>query len=488
MFLGIGIGTSGVKSVLMDGSGAVVATASSALSVSRPRPGWSEQDPADWWQAVCDTLDRLKDSHPAELSGVAGIGLSGQMHGATLLDGAHKVLRPAILWNDGRSGDECALLESRADVHGIAGNLAMPGFTAPKIEWVRRHEPEVYAATRLVLLPKDYVRLQLTGEAVSDMSDAAGTLWLDVARRDWSDELLEATGLTREAMPRLVEGTDSSGRLRSDLVTRWGFSVAPVVAGGGGDNAASACGIGAVRPGEAFLSLGTSGVLFVATDRYRPNTAGAVHAFCHALPGIWHQMGVILSATDSLNWLSEITGADVATLEQEGARTHDERGGRPSDLVFLPYLSGERTPHNDPAARGGFAGIARANGRADLSLAVLEGVAFAFRDCLDVLKEAGSEVSRVTAVGGGARSRAWLQILANLLGATIDCPAQGDFGAAYGAARLGKAAALGSGETGLFTPPEMSASIDPDPARAEEWRAAHQRYRALYPALKEVLS
>ena len=196
MFLGIDIGTSGVKSVLMDGSGAVVATASSALSVSRPRPGWSEQDPADWWQAVCDTLDRLKDSHPAELSGVAGIGLSGQMHGATLLDGAHKVLRPAILWNDGRSGDECALLESRADVHGIAGNLAMPGFTAPKIEWVRRHEPEVYAATRLVLLPKDYVRLQLTGEAVSDMSDAAGTLWLDVARRDWSDELLEAMGLT----------------------------------------------------------------------------------------------------------------------------------------------------------------------------------------------------------------------------------------------------------------------------------------------------
>jgi xylulokinase len=410
------------------------------------------------------------------------------MHGATLLDGAHNVLRPAILWNDGRSGAECAVLEGRADVHAIAGNLAMPGFTAPKLEWVRRNEPEIFAATRLVLLPKDYVRLQLVGEAVSDMSDAAGTLWLDVARRDWSDDLLEATGLSRQAMPRLVEGTEASAQLRPELVSRWGFSSAPVVAGGGGDNAASACGIGAVRPGEAFLSLGTSGVLFVATDRYRPNTAGAVHAFCHALPGAWHQMGVILSATDSLNWLSEITGADVATLEQEGARLHDERNGRPSGITFLPYLSGERTPHNDPDARAGFAGIARANGRADLSLAVLEGVAFAFRDCLEVLKEAGSDVSRVTAVGGGARSRAWLQILANLLGTTIDCPAQGDFGAAYGAARLGMAAALGRGDASLFAPPEMSASIDPDPARAEEWLAAHRRYRALYPACKEALS
>ncbi|WP_428696876.1 xylulokinase [Stappia sp.] len=486
MYLGIDIGTSGVKTVLMDETGAVLGSASSALTVERPRPAWSEQDPESWWRAVVGTLDELTSSHSSAMARVEGIGLSGQMHGATLLDEAHRVLRPAILWNDGRSEAECAALDARADFRGIGGNLVMPGFTAPKLEWVARHEPEVFEKTRLVLLPKDYVRLRLTGEAVSDMSDAAGTLWLDVARRDWSDALLAATGLDRSQMPRLAEGSDATGRVKADLAGRWGFAAAPVVAGGAGDNAASACGIGAVRPGEAFISLGTSGVLFVATDRFRPNTQGAVHAFCHALPETWHQMGVILSATDSLNWLARVSGCDVATLEAEASVRFDERHG-PSEVVFLPYLSGERTPHNDAGARGSFIGLSHANDRADLALAVLEGVAFAFRDSLDVLSAAGSSVARATAIGGGARSECWLKILAAVLGIPIDVPQHGDFGAAFGAARLGRAAAVGRHDASLFPSPETDFTMEPDAGLAASYREGLGRYRALYPALKEVL-
>lgn len=486
MYLGIDIGTSGVKTVLMDETDAILASASSALTVSRPHPGWSEQDPHAWWEAVVATLEELSRSHLSEMSAVTGIGLSGQMHGATLLDAAHEVLRPAILWNDGRSEAECAALDERADFRGIGGNLVMPGFTAPKLEWVARHEPEIFAKTALVLLPKDYVRLRLTGTAASDMSDAAGTLWLDVARRDWSDELLAATGLARANMPALAEGTDATGSVLPELSARWGFSRPPVVAGGAGDNAASACGIGAVRPGEAFLSLGTSGVLFVATDRFRPNTAGAVHAFCHALPGTWHQMGVILSATDSLNWLARVSGCDVATLETEAAaRQRSRRDGPP--VLFLPYLSGERTPHNDASARGSFVGLSQAHDRADLALAVLEGVAYAFRDCLDVLSAAGTRVERATAIGGGARSRNWLEILATVLGIEIDVPGNGDFGAAFGAARLGRAAATGACGADRFAPPPTAHSIGPDAGQRPFHEEGLARYRALYPALKEVL-
>ncbi|MCB1493122.1 MAG: xylulokinase, partial [Rhodobiaceae bacterium] len=309
-YLGIDIGTSSVKAVLLDESQALVASASAALEVSRPKAGWSEQAPDDWWAATLKAVDEIRAGHAAALASVRGIGLSGQMHGATLLDAADRPLRPAILWNDGRSGAECAEMEAACpELRSIAGNIAMPGFTAPKLLWVKKHEPETFEKVAKVLLPKDYVRLHLTGDHVSDMSDSAGTLWLDVAKRDWSDTLLSATDLTRANMPALVEGSQSSGTLRKDLCERWGIAEAPAVAGGGGDNAASACGIGAVRPGAAFASLGTSGVLFVSNARFSPNTDNAVHAFCHAVPDTWHQMGVILSAADSLEWLSRMTGA-----------------------------------------------------------------------------------------------------------------------------------------------------------------------------------
>ena len=354
-----------------------------AVEPTRPHPGWSEQNPADWWNATLEAIDKLSRAHPAEMAKVRGIGLSGHMHGATLLDKNDQVLRPCILWNDGRSAAECAEMEAALPaLRDIAGNIAMPGFTAPKIAWVRKHEPEIYARIAKVLLPKAYIRLLLTGEHIEEMSDASGTLWLDVGKRDWSDQLLALTGLNRSHMPRLVEGSAASAGLKREFVTRWGMAGDVVVAGGAGDNAAAACGIGAIQPGEGFVSLGTSGVLFVSNDRFRPNTKGAVHAFCHAIPETWHQMGVILSATDSLNWLAKITGQDPATLA--GAAEAGFMG--PGEEIFLPYLSGERTPHNNAAARGSFTGLSHSTDPALLAQAVMEGVAFAFRDCQRVLK------------------------------------------------------------------------------------------------------
>lgn len=478
MFIGIDIGTTSVKSVLVEAGGHIAASATYPLTVSRPRSGWSEQDPETWWTAVSGTLDALCSAEPVKIADVQAIGLSGQMHGATLLDAADAVLRPAILWNDGRAAAECAEIEAACPTaRGITGNIAMPGFTAPKLAWVRRHEPGIFDRVRKVLLPKDYIRLRLTGDHVSDMSDASGTYWLDVGRRDWSDALLAATALDRSHMPRLVEGTEPAGRLREDLRARWKMARSPIVAGGGGDNAASACGIGAVEPGSAFLSLGTSGVLFVSNARFSPNTAGAVHAFCHALPGTWHQMGVVLSATDSLNWLARLLDEPAAAL----SATLRAPVERPSPVLFLPYLSGERTPHNDAGARGVFVGLDQASDRAVLTQAVLEGVAFAFRDCLRVLNEAGTDVTRAFAVGGGANSGVWLSILANVLDRPLDVSAEADVGAALGAARLAMAAAFGGDPLAVMPAPRIERSVEPDPALVAAYAERYTRYRALYP-------
>ncbi|ADO69860.1 xylulokinase [Stigmatella aurantiaca] len=481
MYLGIDVGTSSVKAVLVGEGERILGSASAALEVTRPHPGWSEQAPEAWVRACEQVLDELAATHRAEMAAVEGLGLSGQMHGAVLLGEGDKPLRPAILWNDGRSEAECRVLEERCPrLRELAGNIAMPGFTAPKLLWAAKHEPDVFAKLRKVLLPKDYLRLFLTGEHVSDMSDAAGTLWLDVAKRDWSDELLAATGLTREHMPRLVEGSQVSGRLRPELARRWGMTRAPVVAGGGGDNAASAVGIGAVRPGSAFVSLGTSGVLFVSNARFSPNTEGAVHAFCHAVPGIWHQMGVILSAAASLEWLSTLLNLPAPTLTAELG----ERVQGPSPVKFLPYLSGERTPHNDASARGAFVGLAHGQGREALTQAVLEGVAFAFADCLRVLSDAGTEIVRASAVGGGSRSHLWLKILASVLDRPLDVHAEGDFGGAFGAARLGRLAATDENPLAVAVPPPVAQVVEPEASWVPQYAEAYARWRELYPALK----
>jgi xylulokinase len=483
-YLGIDLGTSGVKVLLIDGRQTVIGQANAALDVQRPHLGWSEQKPADWLTATDAAITALKAAHPAEMAAVTGIGLSGHMHGATLVNASGNVLRPCILWNDTRSFAEAGELDHQPLFRELTGNIVFPGFTAPKLLWAARHEPAIFAEIAKVLLPKDYLRLWLTGEYVSEMSDAAGTAWLDTGKRAWDDRLLAATGLDQSHMPSLVEGTAVSGHLRSDLKAKWGIEGTAVVAGGAGDNAASACGMGTVAPGTAFVSLGTSGVLFASNDAYRPNPASAVHAFCHAIPNTWHQMGVILSATDSLNWLSSVTGKDAAALTGGLGETL----AAPGPELFLPYLSGERTPHNDAAIRGAFAGLSHDSGDKALTKAVLEGVAFAIRDSLDALQMAGTELSRVTAIGGGSRSIYWLKVIATTLGIPVDIPAEGDYGAAFGAARLGLIAATGADPLSVCTPPATARTIEPDANLTAAFHAAHQRYKRLYPAIKGALS
>jgi len=482
MYLGLDLGTSGVKAMLIDGNQKIIGSANGDLDVSRPHSGWSEQDPAHWIRATEEAVAGLKAAHPKELAAVRGIGLSGQMHGATLLDADDKVLRPCILWNDTRSYHEAAALDANPRFRALTGNIVFPGFTAPKLAWVAKHEPDVFAKVRWVLLPKDYLRLWLTGEHMSEMSDSAGTSWLDTGKRKWSSELLAATNLDEKQMPTLVEGTEVAGKLRGELASKWGIGGDVVVAGGAGDNAASACGMGTVSHGAAFVSLGTSGALFAANGSYLPKPESAVHAFCHALPNTWHQMGVILSATDALNWHSSVTGKSAADLTGELGETLKA----PSSVTFLPYLSGERTPHNDATIRGAFIGLGHESGRVVLTQAVLEGVAFAIRDNLEALRSAGTDIARVTAIGGGSRSRYWLASIATALGVPVDLPADGDFGAAFGAARLGLIAATGADPVAVCTPPQTAGTIEPVASLSDAYADAYKRYRALYPAIKPL--
>lgn len=479
MYLGIDLGTSGVKALLIDDAQTVIGSAHGELDVSRPHPGWSEQAPAHWIDACRTAIDGLRTAHPKEFSAIAGIGLSGQMHGATLLDERDQVLRPCILWNDTRSYREAAALDADPAFRAITGNIVFPGFTAPKLVWVANNEPDIFARTRKVLLPKDYLRLWLTGEYVSDMSDAAGTSWLDTGARRWSRELLDKTGLDESRMPRLAEGTDATGRLRAELAAEWGIAGLPVVAGGAGDNAASACGMGTVKPGHAFVSLGTSGVLFAANGAYQPKPESAVHAFCHALPDTWHQMGVILSAASALDWYARLVGKTAHELDRELG----DRLNAPGSTTFLPYLSGERTPYNDAKIRGVLSGLEHESDQRALTQAVLEGVAFAIRDNLAALQSAGTEISSLTAVGGGSRSTYWLKAIATALNVPIALPEEGDFGAAFGAARLGLIAATGVDPLAVCTPPRTERTIEPEAALTPAYEEAYQRYRALYPAL-----
>jgi xylulokinase len=470
MFIGLDLGTSGLKGVLIDDRQGVVAEATAPLAVSRPHPGWSEQAPADWIAAAETVFDRLAAAQ--SLAAVRGIGLSGQMHGATLLDAADNVLRPCILWNDTRAHEEAAELDDDPMFRRVTGNIVFPGFTAPKLMWVARHEPAIRAQVARVLLPKDYLRLWLTGEAVGEMSDAAGTAWLDTGARDWSDACLAATGLDRSHMPRLVEGAAPSGSLRPTLGARWGLPAGVVVAGGGGDNAAAGVGVGVVRAGEAFVSLGTSGVLFAANDGYRPDPATAVHTFCHALPGVWHQMGVILACTDALNWFAGLAGSDAAALTAGLGPLQ-----APGRALFLPYLGGERTPLNSAAIRGAFLGLEHATDRAAATRAVLDGVAFALRDCRDALAATGTRIDRLLAVGGGTRSPTWLAAIATALDTPVLVPVAGDFGAAFGAARLAMMAATGAGAE-IATAPRIAREIAPVAALRDAYDAGHARHLA----------
>jgi xylulokinase len=469
MFIGLDLGTSGLKGVLINDAQEVLAEASAPLTVSRPAPGWSEQNPADWIAAAGAVMAQLAGHG---LGRVTGIGLSGHMHGATLLNSADRVLRPCILWNDTRAHAEAAAMDADPTFRAQSGNIVFPGFTAPKLAWVRRHEPLVWDRIAKILLPKDYLRLWLTGDHVAEMSDAAGTSWLDTGKREWSDDLLAATGLCRAQMPSLVEGSQISGRVRGDLSALWGLTGRVVVAGGGGDNAASGVGVGVVKAGDAFVSLGTSGVLFAANDGYQPDPATAVHTFCHALPGTWHQMGVILAASDALNWYGKFVGRDAASLTANLGPLQ-----APGQTLFLPYLSGERTPLNSASVRGAFLGLEHVTDQGAGTRAVLEGVAFAIRDSRDALAATGTKINRLLAIGGGARSHYWLQVIATALNVPIDLPVAGDFGAALGAARLAIMAATGAGAE-VASRPKIERVIAPVGALTDAFDAAHQRFAA----------
>jgi xylulokinase len=485
MYLGIDLGTSALKAVLLAGDGRIVARQSAPLEVSRPHPQWSEQSPSDWWRALAIALGELARAQPKAMRAVRAIGLSGQMHGAVLLDAAGEVLRPAILWNDGRSEPQCAELAGRVPrLAQIAGNLAMPGFTAPKLLWVRDHQPQVFARVARVLLPKDWLRYKLSGEFFTDCSDASGTLWLDVGARDWSDELLAACGMTRAQMPTLVEGSAPAGRLSEDVAERFGLTAGIVIAGGGGDNAASAVGMGATAPGDGFVSLGTSGVIFLCSDRFLPAPESAVHAFCHALPGAWHQMSVMLSAASALRWVTQLTDRrDEAELLAE-VEALDERS---LDLapLFLPYLAGERTPHNDAQAQGMLFGLTHEHGAAALGYAVIEGVAFGLLDGWQTLDtDTRVRAKSLDLVGGGARSACWGRLLATLLERPLTRRDGGEAGGALGAARLAWLAD-GGDLARVCAKQEVIESFQPQPERRASLMARYARFRALYPLLRD---
>lgn len=480
MYLGLDIGTSGVKAVLVDDSQTVIDQASSPLSVSRPKPLWSEQNPDDWVRATHEAVHKL-DTRARRA--VKAVGLSGQMHGATCLDSDNKIIRPAILWNDGRSSDNCAaMLNELPSLTDVTGNLAMPGFTAPKIHWMRQHEPENFKRIAKVLLPKDYVRYCLTGAFASDMSDSAGTLWMNVKRREWSDEVLALTGLTEKNMPELFEGSEPTAKLNAQTADDWGMAQVPVAAGGG-DNAAGAVGAGVVNPGEGFISLGTSGVVFLADNQYRPNTDGAVHTFCHALPGLWHQMSVILSAASAVDFVARIAGFETESeLYDQTADAKTPGKG----AIFLPYLSGERTPHNDPKATGAFFGLTHEDTPLSMAQAALEGVAFALADGVDVLKATGAKINTLSVIGGGSRSHWWGEIMASAMNLPLTYRKASAVGPAFGAARLARLCVSGDDFTEICAPPKIDHVIQPDTNMRDLYASRRETFSKLYHATKDL--
>ncbi len=472
--IGIDIGTSSAKGLAVDPStGRVLATVEREYPVSSPHVGWSEQDPEAWLRAARDVLAGLRVAAPE----ILGIGFSGQMHGLVCLDESGAVIRPAILWNDQRSAPQCAAMESgggKERLLRLTGNRALPGFTAPKVLWMRENEPAAYARIHRICLPKDYVRDQLIGGHRSDVADASGTLLLDVAERRWSTELLEDLEIPVAWLPELAESPDAVGTLNG-----------VAVAAGAGDQAAAAVGAGITRPGPLSVVLGTSGVVLAATDEYLADREGRVHAFCHSAPERWMVMGVMLSAAGSLAWYHDTLnpGMDFDALLEEAESVAPGCEG----LTFLPYLSGERTPHADPDARAAFCGLSVTHGRGALTRSVLEGVAFALRDCLDTVTGAGATPTRGRVSGGGSRSRLWLQIVASALELPLEIMAT-DQGSAFGAALLGGVAG------GVYaTLEEASAAcvrvtevVEPVAAWIEPYREARRRFREYYPALRSV--
>ena len=487
LFLGIDTSTTGSKALLVDESGAVLGTASSPHTLSTPKPLWSEQDPQEWWEAVSASIRSVLQRADAKAEAVEAVGLTGQMHGLVLLDEAGKVLRPAILWNDQRTAAQCDEIRERIGklrLIQITGNDALPGFTAPKILWVAQNEPEVYAKARHVLLPKDYVRYNLTGVHAMDKADGAGTILFDLKRRDWSLDVLRALDIDPAWMPPTFEGPEVTGTVSGVAAAATGLKAGTPVVAGGGDQAAQAVGVGAVEAGIVALTLGTSGVVFASTPEAYIEPQGRLHAFCHAVPGMWHFMGVMLSAAGSLQWLHDTLAPGMSFDDLIGEAEAVPAGCE--GLQFLPYLSGERTPHPDPLARAAWIGLTLRHGRGHMTRAVLEGVAFGLKDCFELIKGAGlGEIRQVRISGGGARSDLWREILASTFEAEL-VTVNTTEGAAYGAALLAgvSAGAWSSVPEACKAVVKITGETSPDPAWVESYRRAHTIYGGLYPALK----
>jgi xylulokinase len=488
-FLGIDASTTGVKALVIDSTGSVVGAATTEIPLSTPKPLWSEQDPADWWRGAVNSIQQVLAQTRLSGAAIAAVGLTGQMHGLTLLDGAGQVLRPAILWNDQRTGAECDDIRAalgKANLIKITGNDALTGFTAPKILWVRQHEPQVFAKIKHILLPKDYVRYHLTGDFAVDKADGAGMLLFDLAKRDWSTEVLDKLGIPAEWLPKSYEGPEVTGSITTAAAAATGLKAGTPVVGGGGDQAAQAVGVGAVKSGIIALTLGTSGVVFASTDGPFVEPEGRLHAFCHSVPGRWHLMGVMLSAAGSLRWYRDTLAPGVdfeALLAPAGQVPAGSEG-----LLFLPYLTGERTPHPDPLARGAFVGLTVRHTQAHFSRAVLEGVAFGLRDSFELMKSAGlTAINQVRASGGGTKSPLWRQILADVLKAEL-VTVNTTEGAAYGAALL---AGVGVGawpevEAACESCIKVTGSTKPQPQQVATYEQLYAHYRQLYPALKDI--
>jgi xylulokinase len=482
MYLGLDLGTSGLRGLLVTEEGEPVGDSAAEYPVNAPVEGWSEQDPADWLKACEKVTAQLRSIYPKQFAAIKGIGVAGHMHGATVLDRSGNIIRPCILWNDGRANKEAAELDAMPGFRDQTGNIVFPGFTAPKLLWMARHEPENFARVDKVLLPKDYLVYWLTGRLVTEMSDAAGTSWLDVGTRKWSDKLIDMSGMRPEQLPDLLEGSELVGTLHSKVAAELGLNSDVAVVAGAADNAAAACGIGALAEGQGFLSLGTSGVLLAAKDHYAPSPASAVHTFCHAVPEKWYQMGVTLSATDSLNWLASNLEHTVNQLSS----SLDGRATGPSSVLFLPYLSGERTPHNDVNARASFIGMSKSTDSKVLCQSVMEGVGFAMRDCLEALKSTGTELPGAFVIGGGSQSEFWLETIANTLNLPLYLPQKGDFGAALGAARLANVGVSGQSPSSVMTQPGIQRTYEPQLNLVAAYEAAYQRYTQTYSVLKEI--
>lgn len=481
--LGIDLGTSAVKTVLVDGQQRILATATVALRTTRPHPGWSEQAPEDWWQAVCATIGQLRPEAADSLRRVRAIGLSGQMHGLVLLGDEDRVLRPAILWNDSRASDEAASISRTSPEFAlIAGAAQSTSFWPAKLLWLRQHEPAAFARIRRLLLPKDYIRLRLTGLYQTDGCDAGGSLLFDEAARRWSAPILAACGVLPAWLPDLVEGDRPGGTVLGQVTRGWGIETGSVVvAGGGGDAATGAIGIGAIGDGDAYISLGTSAQVFVTTGSYRPAVEAGVQAFAHALSGLWFQAAAVLNGASALAWATRLLGHDDPTALLAEAQAQYEG---PGALLFLPYLTGERTPHNDPHARGVLFGLTPATSPAQIVQAVIEGVAYSLADALDILARAGTTPQQAAIVGGGARSAFWTQIIADVIGIPVIRHAGGETGPAFGATRLARLALTGERPDEVCTRPAILDRTLPDPARHDAYARELARYRALYQALR----